>query len=173
MKNSLLIAFLLIVICYFSSCQRRTFCILFSDYSMQVLDRISSNMLSHNDSVKSDRLVIDLKFEFVRTKCIEGRHTDLENDIYNQRDDTLINITIISNADFDSVHQSGTVLNDLFLMPDTSWFRKFNAGQNITDLSLPLLQRTDSSRLHTLEVILEWNHNVTMKKVLPTLKLLN
>jgi hypothetical protein len=172
MKRYLFFSIVFNVIIFFSCCQHRTFCILFKDFSVHTSDRISSRPLNENDSVKSDQLAIDLKFEFVRNKCIEGRHTDLENDIYNQREDTLLNIQIVSNADFDLLHKSGTVLNDLFLMPDTNWFKKFNAENSITDLSLPLLQSTDSARLHTLVVILEWNHNVTMTKVLPTIKLL-
>jgi len=160
----------------YQSCQRIRYCQLLQGIEMTPFNSMTTDTLGNMDSVKSSDFMVSLRFSKTQFSCKNASGFSLiqsamafKPNVQEVYFDTIKQITITSDQDFNSTHPAGTSLNDLFEIPDSS--SGYYRGQ-YSDLQYGLYKAPDTEIYHRFSINVEIAGSLPYDTILPPIKIL-
>ena len=161
----------------YQSCKPIRQCQLLLGIDMLPVNYTTNDTLESMDSVKASDLTIhvNLKRELFSCKAETGfsfiqpamAYKPVVHTVYY---DTIKRITIFSDQDFDSAHPAGTLLNDLFQIPDP--YPSLVYSEQNFDHHYFLSKAPDTETYHRFSVKVEISGSLPYDTIFPPIKIL-
>ena len=123
------------------------------------INRTTQTNIGSGDTIAASSYTLTLSIIYDVQTCTMKKYSnpfissayacDIAVNINNHIEDSIITIRIVSDADFDPNHPAGTLLNDIFNVPETE---ALNYGMNSGSIQMNLLDQPDIDRMHKFSV---------------------